>query len=135
MKRLTRRLDRKGKAENIPAAGGIGEIHFYRANEKPYGTFSNLFRRPITFEGREYPTAEHAYQAGKASKECVREWLLGAPTPSLLACFELRPSDMKENYGIAIPLAEPMRYIIAMEDLHASKPELSALLLTGDAYS
>jgi len=52
-----------------------------------------------------------------------------------LACFELRPSDMKENYGIAIPLAEPMRYIVAMEDLHASKPELSALLLTGDAYS
>lgn len=52
-----------------------------------------------------------------------------------LACFELRPSGMHENYGIAIPLAEPMRYVISIEDLLASKPDLSALLLTGDAYS
>jgi predicted NAD-dependent protein-ADP-ribosyltransferase YbiA (DUF1768 family) len=44
------------------------EIRFYRSNEKPYGAFSNLFRRPIVFEGCTYPTAEHAYQAGKAKK-------------------------------------------------------------------
>lgn len=61
------------------------EIHFYRANEKPYGVFSNLFRRPMEFEGRIYPTAEHAYQAGKARKEEVREWILSAPSPSLVA--------------------------------------------------
>ncbi len=61
------------------------EIRFYRANEKPYGAFSNLFRRTIVFEGREYPTSEHAYQAGKARKESVREWILNAPTPSLVA--------------------------------------------------
>ena len=56
------------------------EIRFYRANEKPYGVFSNLFRRPIIFEGIEYATAEHAYQAGKARKPKVREWLLNAPS-------------------------------------------------------
>jgi ribA/ribD-fused uncharacterized protein len=61
------------------------EIPFYRANEKPYGAFSNLFRRPVDFEGRVYPTAEHAYQAGKARKDEVREWILSAPTPSLVA--------------------------------------------------
>jgi hypothetical protein len=61
------------------------DIRFYRANEKPYGAFSNLFRRPMEFEGREYPTAEHAYQAGKARKDEVREWILSAPTPSLVA--------------------------------------------------
>jgi ribA/ribD-fused uncharacterized protein len=61
------------------------EIRFYRANEKPYGAFSNLYRRPILFEGVVYPTSEHAYQAGKPRKESVREWLLAAPTPSLLA--------------------------------------------------
>jgi ribA/ribD-fused uncharacterized protein len=61
------------------------EISFYRANEKPYGVFSNLYRREIEFEGRSYPTAEHAYQAGKARKEAVREWLLAAPSPALLA--------------------------------------------------
>ena len=61
------------------------EIGFYRANEKPYGAFSNLFRREMTFEGRSFPTAEHAYQAGKARKETVRDWILSAPTPSLVA--------------------------------------------------
>jgi ribA/ribD-fused uncharacterized protein len=61
------------------------DICFYRANEKPYGAFSNLYRRTISFEGREFPTAEHAYQAGKASKQSVREWILSAPSPSLVA--------------------------------------------------
>lgn len=61
------------------------QIRFYRANEKPYGVFSNLYRRPIVFEGREFATAEHAYQAGKARKLDVREWILSAPTPSLVA--------------------------------------------------
>lgn len=61
------------------------EIQFYRANEKPYGAFSNLFRREVFFEGRVFPTAEHAYQAGKARKEEVREWILSAPSPSLVA--------------------------------------------------
>jgi len=61
------------------------EIRFYRANDKPYGAFSNLFKRPIVFEGTEYASAEHAYQAGKASKEAVRKWILSAPSPSLVA--------------------------------------------------
>lgn len=61
------------------------EIQFYRANEKPYGVFSNLYRRPIEFEGRVYPTAEHAYQAGKARRPEVKEWILAAPSPALLA--------------------------------------------------
>jgi ribA/ribD-fused uncharacterized protein len=61
------------------------EVRFYRANEKPHGAFSNLYRRTVTFEGREFPTAEHAYQAGKASKASVREWILSAPSPSLVA--------------------------------------------------
>jgi hypothetical protein len=61
------------------------EIRFYRANEKPFGPFSNLFRRGIQFEGRQYATAEHAYQAGKARRVEVREWILSAPTPSLVA--------------------------------------------------
>lgn len=61
------------------------EIHFYRANEKPYGVFSNLYPRAIVFETRQYPTAEHAYQAGKARKAAVREWILSAPSPALVA--------------------------------------------------
>lgn len=63
----------------------VPEIRFYRASEKPYGAFSNLFPRSIEFEGRTYPTSEHAYQAGKARKPAVREWILSAPTPALAA--------------------------------------------------
>jgi ribA/ribD-fused uncharacterized protein len=61
------------------------EIRFYRANEKPYGAFSNLYRRKILFEGETYVTSEHAYQAGKARKPEVRAWLMSAPSPALLA--------------------------------------------------
>jgi len=70
--------------EKKPNSVGL-EIKFYRSNEKPYGVFSNLYRRPIVFEGREFATAEHAYQAGKARKDAVREWILSAPSPSLVA--------------------------------------------------
>ena len=63
----------------------IDEIRFYRASEKPYGAFSNLYRRPIEFEGEVFATSEHAYQAGKARKPEVRKWLLAAPSPALLA--------------------------------------------------
>lgn len=61
------------------------EIRFYRASEKPYGAFSNLYRRSISFEGTMFPTSEHAYQAGKARKPEVRDWLMAAPSPALLA--------------------------------------------------
>lgn len=61
------------------------EVRFYRSNEKPYGALSNLFRRPIVFEGEAFATAEHAYQAGKARKKEVRAWLMAAPSPALLA--------------------------------------------------
>lgn len=63
----------------------MDEIRFYRASDKPYGVFSNLYRREILFESALYPTAEHAYQAGKARKDAVRDWLMAAPSPSLLA--------------------------------------------------
>ena len=66
-------------------SAAIQDIRFYRANEKPYGAFSNLFKRPIEFEGTMYPTSEHAYQAGKALKPAVRQWILSAPTPALAA--------------------------------------------------
>jgi len=60
-------------------------FRFYRANERPWGAFSNLYRRPIAFENREFPTAEHAYQAGKPRTEAVREWMLNAPVKSFVS--------------------------------------------------
>lgn len=61
------------------------EIRFYRSNEKPYGAFSNLYRREIHVDGIAYPTSEHAYQAAKARRPEVRDWILAAPSPALLA--------------------------------------------------
>lgn len=61
------------------------EIRFYRSNEKPYGAFSNLYRREILVDGIAYPTSEHAYQAAKARRPEVRDWILAAPSPALLA--------------------------------------------------
>lgn len=52
-----------------------------------------------------------------------------------LACFEMKPSDLNDKYGVAIPHAEPTRYVASVATLRASKPEISAMLLTGDAYS
>lgn len=51
-----------------------------------------------------------------------------------LACFEMRPSNMDANYGVAIPYAEPTRYLVKRDDLYAATPEISVLVLTGDSY-
>lgn len=51
-----------------------------------------------------------------------------------LACFEMRPSGLNAKYGVAIPHAEPRRYLASIESLRQSKPEVSVLLLTGEAY-
>ena len=61
------------------------EICFYQANDRNYGPLSNFYRRAILFEGVVYPTAEHAYQAGKPRKAEVRSWLMAAPSAALLA--------------------------------------------------
>jgi ribA/ribD-fused uncharacterized protein len=61
------------------------DICFYKANDKPYGAFSNLFRRTMWFEEKLFASAEHAYQFGKARNEKTAWWLMEAPSPSLLA--------------------------------------------------
>lgn len=107
------------------------EIRFYRANEKPYGVFSNLYRCEIIFEGRTYPTAEHAYQAGKARKEAVREWILAAPTPSLaaMAAHGLYVWDVVPNWA-EIKFDRMRAVLRAKFDQHTELKEL--LLETGD---
>jgi hypothetical protein len=50
------------------------------------------------------------------------------------ACFEMQPGDMSANYRVAIPYAEPTRYVASPDDLQKSKPEIAALILTGHAY-
>ncbi|MEO1167933.1 MAG: NADAR family protein [Pseudomonadota bacterium] len=108
------------------------EIHFYRASEKPYGVFSNLYRREIEFEGERFPTSEHAYQAGKPRKPAVREWLMNAPSPALLAMaahglyyWDVAPGWSKSKF-------DRMRAVLQAK--FEQHEDLKALLLaTGDA--
>lgn len=53
-----------------------------------------------------------------------------------LACFEMRPPALADaQYGVAIPHAEPTRYVVAAQAVKNSKPEVCSVLLTGAAYS
>jgi len=75
-------------------------IKFYRASGK-YGFLSNLFKRPIEFEGRVFPTSEYAYQFGKFRDEESREWAMKAPKPHLLSILShgLFPWDVVEDWN------------------------------------
>lgn len=108
------------------------EICFYRANEKPYGAFSNLYKRPVEFEGVTYPTSEHAYQAGKALKPAVRKWIINAPTPALaaMAAHGLYVWDVVPNWA-QIKFDRMRAVLRAKFDQHADLREL--LLSTGEA--
>jgi ribA/ribD-fused uncharacterized protein len=121
-------------ARNRPATqtAAIPEIRFYRANEKPYGAFSNLYKRPVVFEGTTFPTSEHAYQAGKAIKPAVRQWILSAPTPALaaMAAHGLYVWDVVPNW--AQIKFDRMRAVLRSKfDQHDDLREL--LLSTGEA--
>jgi len=52
-----------------------------------------------------------------------------------LACFEMRPQDLKAQYGVAIPHAEPTRYVADARAIRNSRPVICILLLTGAAYA
>ena len=43
---------------------------------------SNFYPSPIVYRGKEYPTAEHLYQALKTPKLKLRERIRKAPTPA-----------------------------------------------------
>lgn len=108
------------------------EIRFYRASEKPYGAFSNLYRREVEFEGEVFPTSEHAYQAGKARKPEVRKWLMSAPSPALLAmaAHGLYYWDVAPGWSTS-KFDRMRRVLMAKFTQHADLREL--LLSTGDA--
>lgn len=129
----------KHRSDDI--ASPTPDVRFYRASEKPFGAFSNLYRRAMTFdvdygEGRMLPLhfdcAERAYQWHKPRKTKVREWLMSAPTPALLAMaahglytWDVAPGWSRNKVDIM------RRVVLAKFTQH---PDLRDLLLaTGDA--
>ncbi|MFB6416462.1 MULTISPECIES: NADAR family protein [Bradyrhizobium] len=126
MARQTKRKLTETTAKNDSTADDA--IRFYRANEKPYGPFSNLYRRPVEFEGVVYPTSEHAYQAGKALKPAVRDWILAAPTPALaaMAAHGLYTWDIVPDWS-KVKFDRMRRVLKAKFEQH---PDLAELLLS-----
>ncbi len=128
----------------------MADVSFYRASEKPFGAFSNLYRRPIQILGQSFPSTEFAYQSLKPRDDAVRDWLLAAPSPSLLAIAahampsdDLDPAQLMAKTADALlgfhtrPGWSRLRYPWMLQCLNAKftqHPDLAALLLsTGDA--
>lgn len=110
----------------------MDEIRFYRASEKPYGAFSNLYRRDVAFEGETFSTSEHAYQAGKARKLAVRKWLMEAPSPALLAMAAHGLYYWDIAPGWSTTKFDRMRAVLRAK--FAQHPDLRDLLMsTGEA--
>jgi ribA/ribD-fused uncharacterized protein len=108
------------------------EIRFYRSHDKPYGVFSNLYWRPMDFEARTFPTAEHAYQYAKPRKRAVRAWLMAAPSHSLLATAAHGLNTWDVAPGWSRGRRHRMRAVV--EAKFRQHPDLAAVLLsTGDA--
>lgn len=108
------------------------EIQFYRASEEPYGCLSNLYKRVVVFEGENFQTSEHAYQAGKARKSQVRDWILAAPSPALvaMAAHGLYWWDIRSDWS-KIKFDRMRDVLRAKFSQHEDLRDL--LLLTGDA--
>lgn len=45
-----------------------------------YRFLSNFYPSDVEFEGKTYPTVEHAYQAAKSNDQAVRQWILESST-------------------------------------------------------
>jgi hypothetical protein len=116
------------------------------------------YRVPL-FDKRQTPTANimyahesHPFEAYRQLLEAMKRYRkslriiggcrlvvtpLGSKLITLgagLACFEMRQSSMHEDYVVAIPYAQPTRYVASTDELRESDPEICSLLLTGDAY-
>jgi ribA/ribD-fused uncharacterized protein len=109
----------------------MGEIRFYRSTGE-YGFLSNLFKRPVNFEGRDFSCSEEAYQYGKPRDKAVAEWIVKAPKPHLCAAaaHSLFVFDVREDWNDT--KVERMRQVLkAKFDQHRDLAE--KLVATGDA--
>lgn len=48
-----------------------------------YSFLSNFYECPFNYEGKEYPTAEHAFQAAKTDNPIEKERVIKAPSPAM----------------------------------------------------
>lgn len=73
-----------------------------------YGYLSNFYPSPLTYEGVEYPTLEHAYQAAKTLDQAERAKMKAVATPGAAKKMGKRVKRRKDwfavNLGIMMEL-------------------------------
>jgi ribA/ribD-fused uncharacterized protein len=91
---------------------------------------SNFHPAALTWGGELYPTAEHAFNAGKTCDATERRWVAAAPTPGE-AKRRGRTVHLRPHWD------EQVRFEVMAEVLHAKftthPGRVAALLSTGDA--
>lgn len=110
----------------------MSAIRFYDPRLGAYCGLSNLHPVPVTVDGRDFATPEHAFQFYRARDPKVGDWLAAAPTPELSAVAgdALTPEETALGWS-DIQLAVMERILRAKFAQHAFR---ALLLSTGDAY-
>lgn len=107
-------------------------VRFYKANGT-YGFLSNLYKCPVLLCGREFQTAEHAYQFGKFADQAAAEWTMQAPSAHLVAIVAhgLFAWDIVEGWA-SIKVDRMRQVLLAKFSQHEDLKK--HLLDTGDAH-
>jgi ribA/ribD-fused uncharacterized protein len=110
----------------------MNQILFYRANEIPYGVFSNFdSKHPIKLLDKEWPSTEHYFQAMKFEDENYREQIRMAEKPRFAA-----EMGRDRNHPLRHDWEEVKNDIMyqAVYAKFSTYPDLKQLLIdTGDA--
>lgn len=107
-------------------------IRFYDPRFGDYCGLSNLHPAPLTFEGVDYDTPEHAFQVYRAREPATKAWLAAAPTPELVAVAGDALTPAETTPGWATEQLAVMQRILAAK--FSLEPFRTLLLSTGDAY-
>lgn len=81
-----------------------------------YFFLSNFYPEKVIYEGRTYPTAEHAYVAAKTTNEDIRSYITKIPTPGQAKRFG-REMDLRSDWN-SIKIRE-MRKILEYKFCYA----------------
>ncbi len=144
--------------QSIPVAAEICPILPHPSRDPRRADRLLVEYRKALFDRRETPTANvmfvhesHPFEAYRQLLRAMRRYqhsldilggcrLVVTPLASKLitvgaglACFEMRPATM-ERFGVAIPCAGPTRYVVSVEALRASRPDICSVVLTGEPY-
>jgi len=88
-----------------------------------YEFLSNFYECIIIYEGKEYKSVEHVYQAYKSLNESEREWIRTAPTATLAKSFG-RKIKIRKDW-------DNVKYNLMLDFIRIKfkNPELKELLL------